>query len=309
MSATLVTDKIEFSVFGKGYDDARGNSGDGMDTLFMWKCDYAAFDKTSRYLWITTKTGNTEDVRIHKIDTTTWEEVHHAFENVDCSLQNTDGLLTYVENDNSNYGVLVTTSSGLVIFDLTTDEVIYTIDGNLWTFEGYYPRATHVDNLIRIIGATMSPNYYRAPWAVVDTDTSSYILNEQSGGYTISSFYNDTNIVLSNRQHGDRQYIWGGTIESSGGLHQTWGLRDFITKATLDGFASNDYLFFPTQVGDIWQYGKYTVPPDLVTPSPITTFGLNANTLATPACYTRGRTWASFRTTDNALVVHSHQLH
>lgn len=304
MSAIIQPYKSKFVIFGSGYNDTRNDSGDGMVT-FLWKCDYAAFDNTGRYLWVVTKSGEPEDRKIRKIDTTTWMEVPHAFENIDVYNETVTGMLAYVENDNSNLGVLVISATQLVVFDLTTDAVLCTVNGNLWNMTTDYAlRATRVGDVIRVIGTTMDESYYTAPFATINTSTLAYALNNQSGGYTISSFYNDTDITLANRSYGTRQFLWGARINAVGDLTQLWGDPSEITPNTkLDSFASNDYLFFPTKIGDVWQYGKYPIPPDIITPSPIATFGIRANTIATPPAYTRGRTWASFRTTDNALVV------
>ena len=145
---------------------------------------------------------------------------------------------------------------------------------------------------------------YTAPHATIDIENEIYALNANPGGWTITTFYNDTDMVLANRHYGDRVATYGARIAADSGATNIWWIAGYIDDVKLDSFASNDQLFFPTKtVGDMWQYGKYSVPPDISTPSPITVFGLNANTLATPACYTRGRTWAAFRTTDDALVV------
>ena len=305
MSINIGEYKSKFVIFGSGYDNVRADSGDGM-TSFMYSCDYAAFDKTGSYLWVVTKTGPVADRKIRKIDTTTWEEVHHPWEDMDLSGVTVGGMLAYVESANSNLGILTLGDTmHTVVFDLTTDEVYCTVYGNLWRMsDGYHLRATEVDGIVRVIGATVTGGMNNAGFAVIDIANETYGLNAVAGGWTINSFYNDTDIVLANRNYGDRKATWGARITEGLNPTQLWWIADYIENVTLDSFASNDKLFFPTKtVGDMWQYGKYNVPPDISTPSPITVFGLNANTLATPACYTRGRTWASFRTTDNALVV------
>lgn len=301
---SLTIDNFSFFIFGNGFDGVRNDSGDGM-VSFMWKCDYAAFDASGQYLWVVTKNGAAEDRKIRKLDTSTWVEVPHAFENVDVSDSNNNvGKLAYVENDNSNLGVLVIDTTHLVVFDLTTDNIVATVSGNLGSMtKDYALRAVKDGDIIRIVGTTMNQSNYIAPFAVIDIDSQTYASNTQSGGYTISGFYNDTDIVLVNRNYGDRQAIWGATIGTDSILYQTWWKDQLFTNVTLESFASNDKLFFPTNVADVWQYGEYNIPPDITTPSPITTFGMDANTIATPACYTRGRTWAAFRTTNNALVV------
>ena len=303
MSATINAKKIKFHVLGNGFENTRNDSGDGF-APFKYKCDYCAFDITSSYVWIVTKSGNVEDRRIRKIDTSTWREVHHPFENVDVSSQYYFGLLTYIENTTSNLGVLVTDTDGIVVFDLTTDEIFCTINGNLGQInQKYYPHATLVNDIIRVVGTTMNPSYYEAPYAVIDITNGTYAQNSQAGGYTISGFYNDTDIILANRYYGDKKYVWGGRINSGAGLSQLWGDPNYYPNVTLDSFASNDYLYFPTHVDDTWQFGKYPIPPDVQTPSPIDLMGINANTLVSPAVYTRGRTWASFLMSDNSLAV------
>lgn len=303
MSITIGPNKSKFVIFGSGYDNVRADSGDGM-TSFMYQCDYAAFDKTGSYLWVVTKHGDLADQKVRKIDTSTWEEVSHPWENMDVH-SSIKGALTYVESEDSNLGIMVLDNgSQMIVFDLTTDEVYCTVNGNIYNMEGYYLRATEKDGIIRIIGTTMDNSMTNAPLATIDIANEAYALNAIAGGWTINSFYNDTDIILANRHYGDRVATWGARINDNSSWPQIWWVAGYIDDVKMDSFASNDQLFFPTKtVGDMWQYGKYNVPPDISTPSPITVFGLNADTLATPACYTRGRTWASFRTTDNALVV------
>lgn len=304
MSITIGANKSKFEVFGYGYNDTRNDSGDGMVT-FLWSCDYAAFDKTGSYLWVVTKHGEVADQKVRKIDTSTWEEVSHPWEEMDVHSSSTAGMLAYVESANSNLGIMVLNDgSHSIVFDLTTDEVYCTVSGNLYNMRGYYLRATEKDGIVRIIGTTMDNSLYTAPHATIDIENEIYALNSNPGGWTITTFYNDTDMVLANRYYGDRVATYGSRIAADSGTTQTWWVAGYIDDVKLDSFASNDKLFFPTETAaNIWQYGKYSVPPDISTPSPITVFGLNANTLATPACYTRGRTWAAFRTTDNALVV------
>lgn len=302
---SLTIEDLSFVIFGNGHNLTRNDSGDGM-TTFLYQCDYACFDKTGRYLWVVTKHGELADQKVRKIDTATWEEVSHPWENMDVHSSSTAGMLTYVESADSNLGIMVLDDgTHSIVFDLTTDEVYAEVSGNLYNMQnGYYLHATEKDGVIRIIGATMDNSMTNAPFATIDIANEVYALNSQAGGWTINTFYNDTDMILANRHYGDRKATWGGRIADNSGLTQTWWVADYIDDVKMDSFASNDKLFFPTETAaNMWQYGKYNVPPDITTPSPITVFGLNANTLATPACYTRGRTWAAFRTTDDALVV------
>lgn len=300
---SLTIEDLNFTIFGNGHDEVRMDSGDGM-TTFLFSCDYAAFDATGQYLWVVTKQGELADQKVRKIDTTTWEEVSHPWENMDVHSSSTAGMLAYVESADSNLGIMVLDSgSQAIVFNLTTDEVYCTVSGNLYNMAGYYPRATEKDGIVRIIGSTVDQSMTNAGVATIDIANEVYALNSIAGGWTINTFINDTDIILANRTYGDRKATFGAVIADNSSWTQTWWIADYIENVKMDSFASNDKLYFPTKVGDLWQYGKYNIPPDITTPSPITVFGLNANTLATPACYTRGRTWASFRTTDNALVV------
>lgn len=296
-------ENLSFTIFGSGHDSTRNDSGDGM-TSFLYSCDYAVFDSTGQYLWVVTKQGELADRKIRKLDTTTWEEVPHAFENVDVSSVATSGFLVGIENTNSNLGVLVTDSNKIFVFDLTTDTIYNTISGNLYRIDpNYAPRATLVGDVIRIVGTSVDQSKYRAPYATINLSNNTYGQNEQSGGWTISGFYNDTDITFANRNYGDRKALWGASISDGAGHVQTWG--DFYIYSddiTLDSFAKDNYLYIPTEVGDIWRFGKYSVPPDFSS-LPADYIGINANTIASPACYTRGRTWASFLMSDGSLAV------
>lgn len=296
-------ENLSFTIFGSGHDSTRNDSGDGM-TSFLYSCDYAAFDSTGQYLWVVTKNGEIADQKIRKLDTTTWEEVPHAFENVDVHSNATSGFLVSIENTNSNLGVLVTDSNEIVVFDLTTDTIYNTISGNLYRIDpNYAPRATLVGDVIRIIGASVDQSKYRAPYATINLTNNTYAMNEQPGGWTISGFYNDTDITFANRNYGDRKALWGANILDGAGSVKTWDdFYIYTDDITLDSFAKDNYLYIPTKVGDIWRFGKYSVPPDFSTP-PADYIGINANTIASPPVYTRGKTWASFLMSDNSLAV------
>lgn len=297
-------ENLSFTIFGSGHDSTRNDSGDGM-TSFLYSCDYAAFDATGQYLWVVTKQGELADQKIRKLDTTTWEEVPHAFENMDVHSASTAGMLVHVESEDSNLGVMVL-DDGIhaVVFDLTTDEVYFEVTGNLWNMVGYYLHATEVDGIIRIIGCTMDNSMTPAPFATIDIENETYALNSQAGGWTISGFYNDTDITFANRNYGDRKALWGATINNGASLTQLWDdFSIYNEDITLDSFASNNNLYFPTKINGVWQFGKYPIPPDLDTPSPIGAIGINANTIVSPPVYTRDRTWASFLMSDSSLAV------
>lgn len=301
---SLTIEDLNFTIFGNGHDEVRIDSGDGM-TTFLYSCDYAVFDATGRYLWVVTKHGELEDQKIRKLDTVTWEEVSHPWENMDVHSSPTSGMLTYVESEGSNLGVMVL-DDGIhtVVFDLTTDEVYCTVNGNLYNMAGYYPHATEVDGIIRIIGCTMDNSMATAPFATIDIENETYALNNQSGGWTISGFYNDTDITFANRNYGDRKAIFGGSLNDNASYNQLWSDYSIYTEdITLDSFARDNNLYFPTKINGIWQFGKYPIPPDLDTPSPIGAIGINANTIVSPPVYTRGRTWASFLMSDDSLAV------
>lgn len=296
-------ENLSFTIFGSGHDSTRNDSGDGM-TSFLYSCDYAVFDSTGQYLWVVTKHGEIADQKIRKLDTTTWEEVPHAFENVDVHSNTTSGFLVGIENTNSNLGVLVTDSNEIVVFDLTTDEIYNTISGNLYRIDpNYAPRATLVGDVIRIIGTSVDQSKYRAPYATINLSNNTYAMNEQAGGWTISGFYNDTDITFANRNYGDRKALWGANILDGAGNVQIWDdFSIYSDDITLDFFAKDNYLYIPTNVGGIWRFGKYSVPPDFST-LPVDYIGINANTIASPPVYTRGKTWASFLMSDDSLAV------
>ena len=304
MSLTIGVNKLKFVIFGNGHDSARNDSGDGM-TSFLYECDYCAFDTSGQYCWVVTKHGDRADQKIRKLDTSTWEEVPHAFENVDVTEETANGLLVGIENTNSNLGILVIDSLRTVVFDLTTDEIYYDLSGNLYQIsESYPPHATLVGDIIRIIGASVDQSKVTAPYAVIDLANQTITQNNQAGGWTISGFYNDTDITFANRTYGDHRAIWGARITDGGGNNLLWdNFSLYNADVQLESFSHEDDLYIPTLVGGEWRFGKYPIPPDLNTPSPQSYIGINANTLASPPVYTRGRTWASFLMTDNSLVV------
>lgn len=293
-------ENLSFTIFGSGHDSTRNDSGNGM-TSFLYRCDYAAFDSTNRYMWVVTVSGTQDERKIRKIDTTTWQEVPHAFQNI-------NGVdvhfLAYIENTNSNLGILATTLLRTIVFDLTTDEIVTEIHNTIWRIErGYYPRATLSGDVIRIVGTSMDESTkWRAPYVTINLANETMAQNNQDGGWTISSFYNDTDVTLARRNYGDRKALWGVTINDGASVTQQWSnFYIYNDDITLDSFAKDNYLYIPTKVGDIWRFGKYSVPPDFSSPDDY--IGINANTLVSPPTYTRGKTWASFLMSDGSLAV------
>lgn len=264
MSATIEIGKLKFSVFGKGYENTRNNSGSGAreGEVLNYGSRYAEIDATGRYLWLC------GDFGIRKIDTFTWEEVSMG------DIPNWWGYLNHPKNVSNNLGIICENyqqSYAGKIFDLTTNEII-----SEGTF-AYPPSAGALEDCIlvddTILFATLTQgratNYVKT-LAIDDfTMTRTGEIGRSIVGFTDNShvygyypkewFYQDNNISL---------------ITTSGSW--VWDVqRSYFNNVAVGGITRNGKIYVASAIGGKWVLGEYpqTPAPDFDTPTPSRYFG------------------------------------
>lgn len=121
MSALIKEGKMSFSVFGRGYDDVRADSGEGAIedyNRYGMGISNGCFDVTGQYLWLACY-GNGHTAGLLKFDMDDdFNELSHT---VPTSAN--DLLLFHGSNVANNYGLAIQ-GSDWYVFDLTDDTVI-----------------------------------------------------------------------------------------------------------------------------------------------------------------------------------------
>ena len=109
--ATITYEK--FTIFGHGYDATRNDSGTGAKEAVIHDltAEYCAIDETGKYAWIVGGGG-----RLYKLNIATWEQQAHSIPVV--------GSLYHPCNVANNYGVIFVSNTRVVVFDLTTGEIL-----------------------------------------------------------------------------------------------------------------------------------------------------------------------------------------
>lgn len=273
MSANI-TD-MKFSVFGRGYDDVRADSGDGAiedyNRYAMGICS-GCFDSTGQYLWLGCY-GNGHAAGLLKYDMDDdFTEVAHSVPTSSVAT-----VVLHASNDSNNLG-LALQGSNWWVFDLTDDTVVASgSDANI---------ANYID-------------WARTPFDVVLRDTTFYIcqprrtrgikyimtLDYDSGAFSASqlsgfqrsggSFINDSLVYLFY----PAEWNWSNDYISgvSTGASEIWGYQTtgVFNNVQLMGFGRKGRLYVPSFVYGSWRLGEYngTRVPDFETPKPIKLIG------------------------------------
>lgn len=293
MSANIPIGKLKFTVFGKGYDDDRGNSGAGTkeSAVLNYRALSAEIDATGRYIWVV---GDYVPNGMQKIDTYTWTAVstgdipHYKNINHPKNVANNIGIVQNNESD----------SHTIYLFDLTTNEMINS--GEM----SYYAYVSHEDCILvddTIYLATLTQGRAGNIVRTLNIDdlsmTTTGTIGRSFVGFTDNThifgyypkewFYQDSNISL---------------LTTSGGW--VWDVQQssFPNIAT-GGLTRNGKIYLPSLINNKWVLGEYpqTPSPDVNTPSPsryFGDFGGYPNTLN----YTEGLTIRYNTTRDIALI-------
>lgn len=260
MSAIIEVGKLKFSVFGKGYNDDRGNSGSGIKEgeVLNYVSRYAEIDATGRYLWLS------GDFGIKKIDTFTWTEVSTG------DVPNWMHYLNHPKNISNNYGFVCDSSSSQetvgYIFDLTTNEIISSGEMTYRPASGALEDCILVDDTL--VFATLVQG--RASNYIKTLAIDDFAMTQSSGvGRSFVGFTDDTHIFCYYPKEWFYQDNNISLVTTSGSW--VWDIqRNYFNYIAQQGFTRNGKIYLPSNVNGTWVLGEYpqTPAPDVDTPSP-----------------------------------------
>ena len=274
MSANITS--MKFSVFGRGYDDTRVSSGEGVEEeidRYAMNISDACFDSTGQYLWLACH-GSGHTAGLLKYDIETWTEETHTIPTAQNGLR-----LFKATNVDNNLGFAVQNGDWWV-FDLTDDTIVASgtsADLNTWIVGGGFVDVV-LDGTTYIMTLTRTTNGTIARLTFDYTDSSFNQINiagNQCGGYFISKsliyylyppawFYQNKSIYACDTS-GNVQ--WTDTAAQSG--------ASGYPNISMWGFGMNGKLYLPTLFYSSWRIGEYngSHTPNVVTPKPVRVFG------------------------------------
>ena len=275
MSLTIREGKMSFSVFGRGYDDVRADSGEGAIedyNRYAMGVSTGCFDATGQYLWLGCYgNGHTAGLLKYDMDDDFTELVHAVPTTQDPC------VVLHASGDDNNLGLAIQGGNWWV-FDLTDDTVVASgTDASI---------ANYID-------------WARTPYDVALDGTKFYITapRTQRGTPNVSILDYDSgsfsNIVLSGYQRAGGAFItdsliylyypaeWQYHNDYISGVapsgSELWGYQGqgVFTNVQLSGFGKKGRLYVPTNIYGSWRLGEYngTRVPDFETPKPIKVIG------------------------------------
>ena len=306
MSALIDVNKLKFTVFGRGYDDERGNSGSGAkepDSLGM-DSQMACFSDDGRYCWQVIYNGQ---YQLYKYDTTTWQTVDQG------TIPHVDNVYHPRNVVDNNLGICCTGYGGTVyVFDLTSNEVLTTLTLPRYVgFGGIIACAYDEDN-DKIYLATM--NKQRASKYIYTLDLANNSVSYFAyANIMLNGFINESMMYCKRIAEWFSQWDYAFALTPSSS--EVWGLSPTdeqthsfpkISYVTW-GLVGNGKLYLPSLIGDHWVMGVYdgTTTPDLITPTPIDTYGRFSSRpdIGVNIAYTNGTTKGCFNCGDGTFVI------
>lgn len=284
MSATINKNKMKFSVFGKGFEDSLGNSGDGGKTdlrVFSGSTEYAVIDSTGTYFWTAQNAGGWLPESCNKWRLDTLENVPQT------AVTNITGKSTCIfhpSNVANDYGIVFQygdSGYNVYLFNLTDDTLYGTATIPTFYFKNY--DCILVGDYIYLIAKAFSRTGLTIYSLNVNTmafNESAWLNNVCSGGF----IDNDTaNVFLVPVWFSDYKWIRGCGRDMSTQWDVTANDQGsagfpYINQA---GLCGNGNLYLPTYKYGAWRFGVYSGNgvSDFTTPKPIRTFGNFGNTM------------------------------
>ena len=305
MSANLITHKIEFSVFGRGYDDDRGNSGSGAKEPdhISYGVNSACFDTTGRYCWVSLSSSGMM-IGLRKLDVETMTFVDQG------NIPRVNNIYHPVNVDN-NWGVCFSDNT-TYIFDLTTNEIIYQISDSKFgnTTANISVTLDEESNILRFAYVEKaSDNKYRQIFSY-DIDNDSW---SEVGWWDRAC----VGFIDVNSAYMHYYPVWFSSYYQAGSLNASGGTDWWVTAGishkfdnlggAMWGLVGRGKLFIPSYVDGAWVMGEYDASsaPDFLTPSPVATFGQFNGwvEIDTFTCYTPEWTWGAFGCAEGTFIA------
>lgn len=250
MSANLVIHKVEFSVFGKGYDDDRGNSGTGVvDEEITLQAYSAAIDSTGTYAWIVTGSG------LKKYRMSDWTVVASDISGA-CR-----GVF-HPCNTSNNYGLALIQNGSACdayIFNLTDDTIYATIStpithtsGDLIDWE-----CVLISGKIYLLNRHWGSNA-NSRLMTFDIEDETYDQSVVIGGVGCNGFINDSLIFAEYTREWFYQTSTAYAFNFSGSA--VWSNTGIDNNSNLSpwGFTGNGYLYLPVKIDGTWHWGVFS---------------------------------------------------
>ena len=302
MSALIDVNKLKFTVFGRGYDDERGNSGEGFPEPDSLGIDFrqAVFDETGRYCWAV----RFPNYELYKFDTTTWTTVSQG------SVPH-DQNVFHATNVANNIGVCVSGAS-FTVFDLTTNEILGT--GSVT----YLSATTLCDcvldednNIFRIAVADKARVNRQVRNIYLDTMTSD--LSPVVYDRAMNGFLDEDSMFMKFPPEWFSQWWIANSVKVNGTFEWNLQATDADTHSFINigvdcwGLLKDSSIYLPSKIGDQWVMGEYSglSTPDLITPTPIRTYGNFGfrPTIGANLAYTNGKTKGAFNANSKLYVT------
>lgn len=312
MSAIIREGKMCFSVFGRGYEDTRVSSGEGIESeedRYAILTSGAVLDSTGQYLWIALN-GQVSNRKLLKYDLETFTDVGQT---IITAIDSAGYMICHPSNVANNYGVAVSGSGDWYVFNLTDDTVYCSgnvpnldilnstldcilVGDKIYILELKSGRSGIWEITIDLTNQTATKTLIMSGRTSVCYTDDSHIFNN----YPPEWFYQKKSIYLSDLSGNT---VWTQTASESGG--------DGYPNVGLYGFGGNGKLYLPTKIYGSWRIGEYNTNtvPDLTTPKPKRFFGKFENIPSIETrfprkgvAYNDGRTRCAF-TTDNGTYV------
>ena len=278
MSAIINPNKMKFSVFGKGFEDERGDSGEGGEADSKdigHSAEFAVIDATEQYFWIAQNSGGFPLESCGKRRLDTLEEVEQS---IVPNYVNRATVLFHPCNVENNYGVALQwngTNTDIYLFNLT-DDTLYG-QGTFGSWIGGNMEAVLVNRYIyfvhRIYGRS-NPCCYRLNMDTMEmvtmgqtwnTGTCGFVDNDTIYGFYPPEWFHQTKNCRGMSYNFSNQ--WVATAQRAGGS----GFPNIDQR----GMAGNGYIYLPSYCNGAWKFGVYNgnSTPNLEKPKPIRTFG------------------------------------
>lgn len=289
MSGTIKAGKMCFSVFGRGYEDTRSDSGIGVieeSSIIPYGATTACIDSSGQYAWLASGAG------VKKYDLTDLSEVTQSIL--------TDNIATglyHPTNEVNNYGIAFQNNT-VTVFDLTNDSIIITgavsyqledpcdciIDGNTVYFctlrQG---RANNKTYTLELTTLAMTEN------SVNGVGVCGFANKNLLMAYYVPEWFYQCKRNYAIDRAGNT--VWCIEALTAGG--------EGFPNCNQVGFASKGRMYRPSFVYGAWRMGEYSSGGgDFETPKPIKTFGRfpSQPTFSYAVAHNTGRTKVAFAT-------------
>lgn len=273
MSALIKAGKMNFSVFGHGFEDTRADSGDGLPDEhdeYAIGVVGAAFDTTGQYLWLASN-GYGLSQKLYKYDFETFTDVGQTI----ITAQTTVNLI-HPTNVETNI-CFCSAGSDWWVFDLYDDTIYasgnsFDVGNRLSIGSAPYDCILVDDKLYIIRDVTSNVDVWL--WTVDITNQSVSYVQLGYSRYATCGFIDNSSFYLFYAPTWWTDHKWIGAWKFNGdgiwGVQASEGGGDGFPYIDQAGFAVNGKLYLPTKVYSSWRLGEYNgrSTPNVEAPHP-----------------------------------------